>query len=220
MRCTTSQGASGLLARQEGSIGVALVDRLDADAVVGPRDQGIFESDSGQRLFGQRPPFFAAQRPENSTSPSTFAKFIPSPRCRRFWCAGDTKTSLSPPQCSAAGGTSVGKAALGGFLPQAGAPTNDCFAPEVAIATHFIGRRRWAVSGPAAPIVMKSGRVCLLCPAARAAYDPYSVVSEPTFLSQKRHAVRGKNFLKPRSVSCRRFVFGVSVTKGEPQWLG
>jgi hypothetical protein len=30
----------------------------------------------------------------------------------------------------------------------------------------------------------------------------------------------GKNFVEPRSVSCRRFVFGVSVAKGEPQWLG
>ena len=29
-----------------------------------------------------------------------------------------------------------------------------------------------------------------------------------------------KTFLKPRSVSCRRFVLGVSVTEGEPQWLG
>jgi hypothetical protein len=53
-----------------------------------------------------------------------------------------------------------------------------------------------------------------------AAHDPYPVLANQLSSPKSDMRFLGKNFVEPRSVSCRRFVFGVSVAKGEPQWLG
>ena len=103
MRCTTSHGASGMAARQEGGIGVALAERLDADAVVGPRDQRVLEGASGQRLSRQAPAISRGSplesRHRRAPWPSSFRILV----CLSFQCAGnarvsDTKASFRTPQ--------------------------------------------------------------------------------------------------------------------------